>query len=120
MMKEIPWTTYQSQISNYLYLKELNVFLDKVISQENPDEIILFGSLACQDYGWESDIDLFVLFDRQLNFMEMQTKLLSYGTLDQNMLDVFPYHRDEFNLLSGNQELFIFHALKNSVLIYKK
>ncbi len=114
----IPWKQYKHHIKDYLYLGELDRFVNTVILYEKPCQIILFGSLAKETYHWDSDIDLFVLFSLPCTFKEMKHQLLAYHTDTDGIIDVFPYNIKDFKDLSQNPDLFIYNALKDSVVIY--
>ncbi|GMT48596.1 MAG: hypothetical protein IEMM0008_0135 [bacterium] len=117
-MRMIPFKEYKQQIKNYLYLRELERFINAVILYERPCQIILFGSLAQETYHWDSDIDLFVLFDFPCTFKEMKHRLSGHHPEASNIIDVFPYYIHDFQDLSQNPDLFIHRSLKNSVVIY--
>ncbi|HEO65097.1 MAG TPA: nucleotidyltransferase domain-containing protein [Spirochaetes bacterium] len=119
-MRMIPWNHYKEYIKDYLYLSELERFVKAVILHERPCQIILFGSLAQETYHWDSDIDLFVLFDSPCVFKDMKHQLLKHHTETSDIIDVFPYNIKDFKDLSQNPDLFIYNALKDSVVIYDK
>lgn len=119
-MRMIPWIQYKKVIYRYIYLDDLEEFLFKVIKHFNPFQIILFGSLVSNHYHWESDADIFILFDHPINISSIKHRLLSYNHQKENMIDVFPYDVKEFMELSERKDLFLYHALKNSVCIYNK
>ncbi len=117
-MKIIPWEHYKQHIKDYVYLSELERFINTVILYEKPCQIILFGSLAKETYHWDSDIDLFVLFDSPCTFKDMKRHLLNYHRDTSNRLDVFPYNVKDFKELAQNPDLFIHRSLKDCVVIY--
>jgi len=119
-MKLIPWKQYKLNLKNYLYIHELNSFLTTLIKYENPVQIYLFGSLASLDFTWDSDADLFILFNGQCEFQSVKQRLLTYTSLENMIIDPFPYNDQEFLQFASKPELFIYNALKKSVLIYTR
>ena len=118
-MKTILWDQFKNSIKNYLHYKELDKFIKTVIEQEKPLQIYLFGSLAHDRFNSDSDADLFVIYDHAIDIPSVKMKLLSFSPFKDETIDPFPYFVEEFNMLSTNQGLFIYHALKQSVLIFE-
>ncbi len=119
-MVKILWNTFKEQRKGYLYINDLEEYIDRVIRYESPYQICIFGSLADKNYDWNSDIDLFILFDKPCSFWIMKDRLLAYSTLEENIFDIFPYYIDDFKKLSKNKDLFIYESIKNAIIIYDK
>ncbi|MDH4128101.1 MAG: nucleotidyltransferase domain-containing protein [Spirochaetota bacterium] len=119
IVNKIPWHQFKTNIKNYIYIDELHNFITKVIINEKPEQIVLFGSIANKVFDWNSDADLFILFNYPCHFQTAKNKLLRYTTLKDNMIHPFPYYINDFNNLAENPNLFIHKALKDSILIYQ-
>jgi predicted nucleotidyltransferase len=111
---------FKDQRKGYLYLNDLEEYIERVIRYESPYQICVFGSLADSNYDWNSDIDLFILFDEPCSFWAMKDRLLAYSTLEECIFDIFPYYIGDFNKLSKNKDLFIHESMKNAIIIYDK
>ena len=79
--------------------------------------IILFGSLARGDVGPTSDLDLIVVMDTELDFMERLAYL--YDGLGQTVaLDLLPYTPEELAELEATRP-FIQQALREGRVLYE-
>ncbi|WP_417204701.1 nucleotidyltransferase family protein [Acetoanaerobium sticklandii] len=91
----------------------INKFVERVISEYNPQKIILFGSYARGDYHENSDIDIAVVvdgfsdsfIDGEVNLYRIRRKILS---------DIEPILIDENEDKSG----FLEHILSYGKTIY--
>ena len=75
-------------IRDNLFNELLNLF-----KKENIDKVILFGSIARNDYKNNSDIDLAIIFDSDDNdnYIKLLTKLEELNTLFK--FDVIDYNK---------------------------
>lgn len=96
--------------------RELDRILSLLKQKEGIKKIYLVGSLARDQAGPASDIDLVLVQESQQRPMARLDAL--YAELDPRCaLDLFVYTPDEFVAMSGSNR-FIRHALREGKLLY--
>jgi predicted nucleotidyltransferase len=117
-----------TEISNSKFLSE-NIIIQKISERlkSNLDiyQIIVFGSYAIQNKNNDSDIDLIVILNQQglsKSYSEKIKKRLSVTQLLTSFrktfpLDVLVYSIDEWNLLLKQDSSFINEIKKTGILI---
>jgi len=99
---------------------ELDRILPIIISNYQPDKIILFGSLATGDVHEWSDIDLAIIKESELNYFD---RLLEFKKLLHCKLatDVFIYRPHEFaNRIAENHYFMVDEILGKGKVIYER
>ena len=97
--------------------KELLRVLDQ-LKQMKPERIILFGSLARDDVGLSSDIDLIVIMDTKERFVKRLRDV--YEKIDnREAVDILVYTPKEFEDMNDKNP-FIKDAIKGSKILYEK
>jgi predicted nucleotidyltransferase len=67
-------------MNRYQKLKQaLEQILQTLISQYNPEKVILFGSLASSDVGEWSDLDLVIIKETQQPFIQRSVEIALYS-----------------------------------------
>ncbi|MEK6873667.1 MAG: nucleotidyltransferase domain-containing protein [Nanoarchaeota archaeon] len=99
--------------------KELKKFINAMVREFGPCEIILFGSKA-NGMDWKkSDFDIIIVSDKfqGVKWLQRISKIVQHWKMDKD-LDVLPYTREEFEYKKKNYS-FIREALVKSVLLNK-
>lgn len=99
---------------------ELARILPIIIEKYQPEKIILFGSLATGEVHEWSDIDLAIIKETPLNYLE---RLLEFKILIDCDLatDVFIYRPEEFAAkVAENHYFFVDEILKIGKTIYER
>src|SRR3989344_2592083 len=97
--------------------KELNHFIENVIENFSPCEIILFGSRA-KGNSWEhSDYDFIIVSDsfEGISWLARISQLVKYWNLEQDV-DLIPYTSKEFEYKKKNFS-FIREVLEKSQIL---
>lgn len=102
------------------HLKELKQELSRVISELiklGTLNIIQFGSSVRDELSLTSDIDLIVIIESKLDFVERSAEI--YKKLKPKEIDLLIYTPIEFKRMAG-ENLFIQHVLKEGKVIYER
>lgn len=91
----------------------------RIITNYDPEKIILFGSLARGDYHELSDIDMIVIKRTRKRFLERIGDVLSLNDTQMH-LECFVYTPEEFSKMIEEENPFIEEALKSGVVLYEK
>ena len=92
--------------------------VEQIIMNFAPQQIILFGSCARQEERETSDIDLIVIADSEIDFV--QRIAFFYRILKPKVaLDLLVYTPEEFNRLK-NESAFVKKAIKEGVKLYEQ
>ena len=115
--------SYVDNISNreraLLLNKELNRWLKILISQYNPQKILLFGSLPQKKVKEWSDIDLIIIKETNKPFLDRIKEVLlllepKVGT------DLLVYTPAEYDYLCNNRTFFKDEIVKKGVVLYER
>jgi len=89
------------------------------VSKLNPQTVVLFGSFATDDVNEGSDIDIMVIADFQVGFLDRIKLLLD---LNHFGLPVEPigYTVQEFTSMKGAGNPFISQVLRTGKILYQK
>lgn len=100
--------------------EELNRISKKIIEMCKPEKIIMFGSLAAGNAEEYSDIDLAVVMDTDLRFVERILHLVEL-TDPQVPVDFMVYTPKEFQQMIEEDNLFLTEeVLKKGVILYDR
>ena len=91
---------------------------EKIASAVSPEKIILFGSCANGRATSESDIDLAVIWDTNLDFHKRNVFLSRLFPKRDFSLDVFAFTRKEAEMLKNTQGTILYEAFHNGRVIY--
>lgn len=101
-----------------LYLKQLNLAVERLKTYYKPEKIILFGSIKTNDFGPDSDLDLLVIKDtsqtRRERYLEVVKCVDSQLAMDILVLTPAEISR---NLKIRNP--FIEEILKEGKILYE-
>ncbi|MHA1413222.1 MAG: nucleotidyltransferase domain-containing protein [Promethearchaeota archaeon] len=108
-----------SIISQKKIRKFLKKLVNKLISNYDISQIILFGSFARGDYHEYSDIDLIIIGYLDDNFFNRIGKVLDL--VPPNIeLEPLVYTPKEFEKMKENENPFILNVLEEGIILYKK
>lgn len=93
---------------------------DKIVKTVSPEKIILFGSYATGEATEESDIDLVVIWDSDLN-PHKKNLLLSRLFPKRNFsLDIFAFTKKEAEKLKDIAGTILYEAFHHGKVIYAR
>ncbi len=99
--------------------QELKRYLDLIIKYEEPEKIILFGSLVTgQIHEW-SDIDLVIIKRTELPFFQRLHKVRELIN-PRVGIDILVYTSEEFEKLSQERPFFRDEILGKGIVIYER
>lgn len=101
-----------------LLQEEVAKFVEQLKESYAPSKIILFGSMATEISGEDSDIDVIVIKETGKNFWERMREISRYCSREIGM-DVLVYTPEEFEKLSQGREFFKQEVLKKGKVIYE-
>lgn len=104
----------RGQIFNHI-----DEYCQEVVSRLNPQAVILFGSFASGDINEASDIDIVVIADFQMSFLDRIKLLLD---LNRSDLPIEPvgYTRQEFERMKQVGNPFITEVVDKGKVLYQK
>lgn len=99
-----------------IILREL---ISKIVKEFNPDIIYLFGSYARGKYRKHSAIDILIIGETKLRFIERIKRILK---LNKAALIINPlfYTRYEFEKMKKNNDGFMVSVMEEAVVLYTK
>ncbi|MBI3959806.1 MAG: nucleotidyltransferase domain-containing protein [Chloroflexi bacterium] len=99
--------------------QELDRFVKILVEQENPELILIFGSLVTGEIHEWSDIDLVVVQETELPFMKRLHHLR--GLLQPQVgVDLLCYTPDEFDQMARERIFFKHEILGKGVVVYER
>ena len=98
---------------------ELKRYVDLLIAHENPERILVFGSISSGDVHRWSDIDLVIVKDTTLPFLERarEIRLLLQPKVG---VDILVYTPQEFKQLQSERPFFRQEILAKSTTLYER
>lgn len=100
------------------YWSMLKKYVERVVENENPLGIILFGSLAKGEITDESDIDVVVIYEHDIDFKE---KSLVLRELDDSCLvEPFPYSYAQVERMLRELNPFMFEVFTDGIILYER
>ena len=91
---------------------------DRIIEKFNPIKIILFGSQARNEANADSDIDLLVVVDNNVNYNKINNKILTMLATSPYPKDVLVRSLDDFEKSIVVCGYTSYYALKEGVVLY--
>lgn len=90
----------------------------RIVALVNPQRVVLFGSVARNEAGPASDVDLIVVQDTELSFKERTAMM--YDEIDHDVdIDVIWYTPNELEALRQTSA-FVRHAVAGGETIYEQ
>ena len=105
--------------------KQIKEVTDIIVEEIQPEKILLFGSYASGIPNKDSDIDIIVVVNNELNKNNRIENVvrLNMKTALPNLLfpkDFKMYSLDEYKRLKGNKYSFLGSALQNAKTLYER
>jgi predicted nucleotidyltransferase len=99
--------------------EQIERYCQDIVSKLNPHAIILFGSFATGDINEGSDIDILVVADFEVNFLDRIKLLIN---LNRSGLPIEPigYTPEEFDRMKGAGNAFVARVLKTGRMLYRR
>ncbi len=99
----------------------IDYVVNKIVKAIDPEKIILFGSYARGDYKKDSDLDLFIIKDGNLNSRMMRRKIADLLWGRKFPLDLFVRTKKEveWNFRAKNP-FYLHHIFKDGKILYEK
>lgn len=98
--------------------RKLEEIKETIVQAVSPDKIILFGSYATGKATEDSDLDLVVIWDSDLN-PHKRNLLLSRLFPGRNFsLDIFAFTKEEFEKMKDIAGTILYEAYHNGKVIY--
>ena len=99
--------------------QELERYIALLVEHENPEKIILFGSMATGDIHEWSDIDLVIIKETDLPFLKRLDRV--YQLLHPRVgTDIIVYTPGEFKSMSEERIFIRYEILGKGVVIYER
>jgi uncharacterized protein len=98
----------------------LQKIIDYAVQVSEPEEIILFGSMANGTANIYSDIDLLIISERVINRNEAATRIRDYANQYSLKSDVLIYSQSEYKKELSTSTSFIKAVKENGRIVYKK
>lgn len=115
-MRKTSLSTLKRELSSYQYFAALETFLERVTSGEKPLAVILFGSLAKAEHLPDSDIDLGVIYEHDVDFMR---KLLDLKKLDPTgVIEAFPFGIRQLHRKLSDLNPLVLDMLYDGILLF--
>lgn len=99
----------------------VNYIVEKIVSEIQPEKIILFGSYATGDFNNDSDLDLFIIKDDKESSEIMRRKVddLLWGRRFPMDIIVRKTEEVEWNFRAKNP-FYLYHIFKDGKILYEK
>jgi len=98
---------------------QIEQYCQEIIRELNPRQIILFGSFATGDINEGSDIDILVIADFQLSFLDRIKLLLELNRFDLP-IEPIGYTAEEFDRMRQAGNPFVSRAVEEGKIMYQK
>nr|MDO8061543.1 nucleotidyltransferase domain-containing protein [Candidatus Freyrarchaeum guaymaensis] len=114
-MRGESWSTLRRRSARAEYIKS---YVERVVEAERPVGIVVFGSTAKGEEVEGGDIDVLVIYDGEVDYME---KSLILRELDDScMVEPSPYSYDQAGKMVEEVNPFVFDALEDGVVVYDR
>ena len=97
---------------------QIEQYCQEIIRELNPRQIILFGSFATGDISEGSDIDIMVIADFQLSFLDRIKLLLELNRFDLP-IEPIGYTAEEFDRQRRAGNSFVSRAVEEGKIMYQ-
>jgi len=114
-MRGESWSTLRRRSARAEYIKS---YVERVVEAERPVGIVVFGSTAKGEEVEGSDIDVLVIYDGEVDYMEKS--LIPRELDDSCMVEPSPYSYDQAGKMVEEVNPFVFDALEDGVVVYDR
>ncbi len=92
--------------------EKINEVVERIVSNVNPEKVILFGSYAKGDFDDNSDLDILVVKDMDIPRYKRSRKIRKYLRGVKVPIDLLVYSQKEIDEWKDNEHAFISKALE--------
>jgi len=96
----------------------INNVVRKIVNNFHPERIILFGSYANDTHKEDSDLDLIVIWNTDLNVHKRKLLLSKLFPMRNFSLDIFAYTEKEEQKFKNIPGTILYEAIHNGKIIY--
>jgi len=114
-MRGESWSTLRRRSARAEYIKS---YVERVVEAERPVGIVVFGSTAKGEEVEGGDIDVLVIYDGEVDYMEKS--LIPRELDDSCMVEPSPYSYDQAGKMVEEVNPFVFDALEDGVVVYDR
>lgn len=101
--------------------QKIKEVVNKIVKEYQPERIILFGSWAWGEPGFDSDVDLLIVKKTQKQRVEREQEIQTLLYPREMPLDLLVYTPEELNeSINKNKNLFIEDIIRNGKVLYAK
>lgn len=108
----------ERQASAMISKKRLDEIKEKIVKAVSPEKIILFGSYATAEATEDSDVDLLVIWNTNLNPHQRNLFLSRLFPRRNFALDIFAFTKEEVERLKDVAGTIIYEAFHHGKVIY--
>jgi len=116
-MQKISLTLLKKKLPRYPHLNELEDFL-LCISKEDPEFIMLYGSLSRGNYTQFSDIDVLCVFKQE--FKSHRDRFLKAYRCSDGLVQTKTYSLKEFKTHIENGNSFLHNIMAEGLILFSK
>ena len=116
-MQKISLTLLKKKLPRYPHLNELEDFL-LCISKEDPEFIMLYGSLSRGNYTQFSDIDVLCVFKQE--FKSHRDRFLKAYRCSDGLVQTKTYSLKEFKTYIKNGNSFLHKIIAKGLILFSK
>jgi predicted nucleotidyltransferase len=98
--------------------QDIDKIVNLIITNVNPDKIILFGSYAYGDPNEDSDLDLLVIKDMKEEKYKRGREIRKYLRGTKVPMDLLVYTNQEIEKLRNDKNPFISHILEKGRVLH--
>lgn len=98
--------------------KEIDKVINLIVTNVNPDKIVLFGSYAYGDPNEDSDLDLLIIKDMEVEKYKRGREIRKYLRGTRIPIDLLIYSNKEVNELKDDKTAFISQILEKGRVLY--
>ena len=98
--------------------QDINKIVSKIVTNINPDKIILFGSYAYGSPNEDSDLDLLVIKDMAVEKHKRGREIRKYLRGTKVPLDLLIYTNEEVEELKNDKNAFISQILEKGRVLH--
>lgn len=96
----------------------IELIKEKIVQVVSPEKIILFGSYAKGMQSPDSDLDIFVIWDTDLEMHKRNVFLSRLFPMREFSLDIFAFNKKESEKLKNINGTIPYEAFHNGKVIY--
>lgn len=108
------------KVSAFVTPEIIRQVTDTIVRAANPEQIMVFGSYAREEVAWDSDLDLLVVMDTNLPFVERALKIRNLFEQVPCPMDIVVYTPEEVAQWRNIPSSFIHQIFSEGRLLYDR